>query len=876
MPAFDAVPSCDHAQTIIRTPVPPSLDPMTDPRSRDDMNAPSPDGGDDTEIAQRSQQSIYFHLYDLSKGLAARYASVLQPKPVNDSHEPASIEVPSASPPLPNAVYHTSIVVWGFEFFFEGGITKVPAGQSRFGHAFRVAKHRRPIRPEIALTDFEDWCRTHEDTTRDAGEESPTHAPDVLSSSPTNSGTMGGRDAATPRSFGLCDYRLISNNCHHFVLDAVAFLTDQAPLTGALKTSCEATKVPSTAATHSARTLREPDVTCPALAAIRCNVTAFLAHADLARATVDVMQGSTTAYTLHNVSVVMRHQRQRQSESEAAVAWLTHATVPDAATEDVAPPPSAPPACAASSETTRMGSQRADVAAWALLARCHKRYRSFRVDLDILPTQPEGEVDGQGAGVFIRMVATLLGTGWGDGEPVEAPPPNNHDASWIERVAKRVTIFWMRGKGSPSSSSSTVPTEKDRIDGHDSSLACHSLAVALALPLDRAAASPRLGGASNMLASGELRRRLTVWQLLVLHPDVALCMTGHASLFRLLIHFLHPTAFSLALPSSVLVCVARVLLAHLCHAQLAYRMTANETCLSATVAFILRLLLSHRVDVLRLGSQCAVTLTTVLAVLRRHEKITGAVVPLNARYSVAQLRATARRQFADDGDFDDDNGASAHTAFFCHPSDAFAGLHGDNLAWAARAGADAADPKRAWTPLAIDCVDHERLVGNFAECLLDVAVGLTTVNVCSTGGAVGTARWQAAPSGMESDVSEDDVSPTWRLLVLHDVLSALMSLVTRYSMGVVFARHVPGVPCRSASIVPTSGFALAEGFAAQIEQFSSLMKKAASWQHASGNTVPPPMPTTASRQAQLVILLLDDVTHVASALQHAWESASSA
>mmetsp|Transcript_29430 Transcript_29430/g.90920 ORF Transcript_29430/g.90920 Transcript_29430/m.90920 type:complete len:279 (-) Transcript_29430:91-927(-) len=88
------------------------------------------------------------------------------------------------------AIWHTSVVVYGREFYFDGGvgIANSTPGQTRFGQPVEVVNSGET---EVSPSDFANWVR----------------------------------DQAA--KFGPGDYNLLERNCNHFSDDALDFLTGQ-------------------------------------------------------------------------------------------------------------------------------------------------------------------------------------------------------------------------------------------------------------------------------------------------------------------------------------------------------------------------------------------------------------------------------------------------------------------------------------------------------------------------------------------------------------------------------------------------------------------------------------------------------------------------
>eukprot|EP00667_Euglena_gracilis_P008884 EG_transcript_9011 len=111
---------------------------------------------------------VHLHLYDITMGLAAKLSPGLLGKPIP-------------------AIWHTGIVAYGKEYFFEGGITCVPAATTRFGRPIDVL----PLgRTEIPQSVFEQWTLEME-----------------------------------VQKYGSMAYHITRNNCNHFTHEASIFLT---------------------------------------------------------------------------------------------------------------------------------------------------------------------------------------------------------------------------------------------------------------------------------------------------------------------------------------------------------------------------------------------------------------------------------------------------------------------------------------------------------------------------------------------------------------------------------------------------------------------------------------------------------------------------
>eukprot|EP00668_Euglena_longa_P035305 GGOE01045351.1.p1 GENE.GGOE01045351.1~~GGOE01045351.1.p1 ORF type:complete len:424 (+),score=122.65 GGOE01045351.1:74-1345(+) len=111
---------------------------------------------------------VHLHLYDITMGMAAKFSPGLLGKRVE-------------------AIWHTGIAAYGKEYFFEGGITCVPAATTRFGRPMDII----PLgRTEIPQSVFEQWTLEME-----------------------------------VQKYGSMAYHITRNNCNHFTHEASLFLT---------------------------------------------------------------------------------------------------------------------------------------------------------------------------------------------------------------------------------------------------------------------------------------------------------------------------------------------------------------------------------------------------------------------------------------------------------------------------------------------------------------------------------------------------------------------------------------------------------------------------------------------------------------------------
>eukprot|EP00906_Rhabdomonas_costata_P027614 RCo039181 len=111
---------------------------------------------------------VQVHLYDLSRGLAAR------------------VSVPLLGRPLA-AVWHSSVVVFGKEYYYEGGISCTVPGSTRYGTPTQVLPVGETLLP---MSVYELWTMEVEHARYSGGA-----------------------------------YHILRNNCNHFTQEAVLFLT---------------------------------------------------------------------------------------------------------------------------------------------------------------------------------------------------------------------------------------------------------------------------------------------------------------------------------------------------------------------------------------------------------------------------------------------------------------------------------------------------------------------------------------------------------------------------------------------------------------------------------------------------------------------------
>lgn len=110
---------------------------------------------------------VYLHIYELSHGILHRHSKKVTGKYVK-------------------GVYHSAVVCYGMEFFFEGGITVTCAGRTRFGEKFDKVEIGHTNKP---LSSFLDWA--------------------------------GQRSRST---YIFHSYHPTEHNCHTFTSDAISFL----------------------------------------------------------------------------------------------------------------------------------------------------------------------------------------------------------------------------------------------------------------------------------------------------------------------------------------------------------------------------------------------------------------------------------------------------------------------------------------------------------------------------------------------------------------------------------------------------------------------------------------------------------------------------
>ncbi|ORC88358.1 uncharacterized protein TM35_000172300 [Trypanosoma theileri] len=111
--------------------------------------------------------TVSLHVYDLSNG-------------VFDSSSEKLVGVHISG------IYHSSVVCYGMEFFFEGGIASSASGRTRFGKKYKTIELGKTTK---TLAEFMSWIHRRE-----------------------------------KESYRLTDYHVTKHNCHSFTTDAVNFL----------------------------------------------------------------------------------------------------------------------------------------------------------------------------------------------------------------------------------------------------------------------------------------------------------------------------------------------------------------------------------------------------------------------------------------------------------------------------------------------------------------------------------------------------------------------------------------------------------------------------------------------------------------------------
>ncbi|CCW70620.1 unnamed protein product [Phytomonas sp. Hart1] len=117
--------------------------------------------------------TVYAHIYELTDGILAKYGPEL-----------IGIDTSGA--------YHSAIVCYGMEFYFEGGIAIAGAGKTRNGTKYQALRLGSTT---VSFTDFLRWVREKEQDT-----------------------------------YQIHDYDIKRHNCHHFTSKAAEFLLGKADL----------------------------------------------------------------------------------------------------------------------------------------------------------------------------------------------------------------------------------------------------------------------------------------------------------------------------------------------------------------------------------------------------------------------------------------------------------------------------------------------------------------------------------------------------------------------------------------------------------------------------------------------------------------------
>lgn len=118
-------------------------------------------------VPTTGEMEVELHVYDLSHGFLKKYSKDL-----------VGIETPG--------VYHSGVVCYGLEFYFEGGIGVAAAGRTRFGNKYK--RHRLGV-TQRTVTEFWRWV--------------------ALRGLHVNQ---------------IHDYHPVRHNCHHFTNEAVQYL----------------------------------------------------------------------------------------------------------------------------------------------------------------------------------------------------------------------------------------------------------------------------------------------------------------------------------------------------------------------------------------------------------------------------------------------------------------------------------------------------------------------------------------------------------------------------------------------------------------------------------------------------------------------------
>ncbi|KAH9578638.1 PPPDE putative peptidase domain [Trypanosoma melophagium] len=115
--------------------------------------------------------TVSLHVYDLTNGLFDSCSEKL-----------VGVHV--------SGIYHSSVICYGMEFFFEGGIASSAVGRTRFGKKYETIEIGKTSK---TLSEFMSWIHRRE-----------------------------------KESYRLTDYHVTKHNCHNFTTDAVTFLVGSA------------------------------------------------------------------------------------------------------------------------------------------------------------------------------------------------------------------------------------------------------------------------------------------------------------------------------------------------------------------------------------------------------------------------------------------------------------------------------------------------------------------------------------------------------------------------------------------------------------------------------------------------------------------------
>lgn len=113
---------------------------------------------------------VTVYVYDLSHGMAAVYSPMILGHRID-------------------AIYHTSVVVFGREFYIDQGIKVAPPGTTKYGQPIETISMGDTELTEDIFSDFLDELRHHED-----------------------------------RKYDAVSYDLFNNNCNHFTDVLLEFL----------------------------------------------------------------------------------------------------------------------------------------------------------------------------------------------------------------------------------------------------------------------------------------------------------------------------------------------------------------------------------------------------------------------------------------------------------------------------------------------------------------------------------------------------------------------------------------------------------------------------------------------------------------------------